>query len=151
MKKLFAIILGILLCSSSALAARYVTTYSPARPSYTRGIYNGRNNLRNYNRFNRRNYNRYPQRIYDRPYDNPRYINRYGYGYNNYANSGSGLLNKITTFFTGTPTGMTPQVNPYWNDNFYAPNGKQTDFAGTNGWYHHNDQIGSGVGIKILD
>lgn len=63
----------------------------------------------------------------------------------------NGLTNTLGSMFFGMPTGMSPQVNPYWNSSFNAPNGRQTDYYGNRGWYHHNDQIGNGCGIHILD
>ena len=107
--------------------------------------------------------NRLEKSLFNRTYSNLPYderINNLVVNYNNNYNNNSapvnnkkwgGLLNTIGTMFVGSPTGLSPQVNPYWNDNFYAPNGRQTDYYGNNGWYHNNNQIGSGTGIHIID
>lgn len=101
--------------------------------------------------------------LFNRTYSNLPYEERinnlvvnYNNNYNNYATpvnnkKWGGLMSTLGTMLMGTPTGMTPQVNPYWDGDFSAPNGRQTDYYGRNGWYHHNDQIGSGTGIHIID
>lgn len=147
MKKSLVLLIGLLFSINVAFATRYVTTYSPGRPAYNPSIYNSHfHNPRSY----RGNYHRHPRPIYDRPYDNPRYRNRYGYNSINIGGTGS-LFNRISTFFTGTPTGVTPQVNPYWDDDTKNENGKQFDYEGTNGWFHHDEQIGSSTGVHIID
>lgn len=149
MKKVLILLIGFLISTNCAFATRYVTTYSPGRPAYNPSIYN--NHFRHHpgGAF-RGNYRRHPQPIYARPYDNPRYRNRYGYNSINVGGTG-GLFSRISTFFTGSPTGVTPQVNPYWDDEARADNGKQVDYEGLNGWYHHNEEIGSGTGVHIID
>lgn len=150
MKKLAIVFLGLLLSVNGAFATRYVTTTTyPSNPAYNPSIYN--NPYRTYQRPIRNGYGKHPRPIYDRPYDNPRYKNRYGVNYTQTNSRRSGLLNSISNMFFGTPTGMTPQVNPYWDCDFNAPNGKQTDFAGRNGWFHTNEQIGSSTGVHIID
>lgn len=147
MKKSLVLLIGLLFSINGAFATRYVTTYSPGRPAYNPSVYNHHfHNPRPYYG----NYRRQPRPIYDRPYDNPRYRNRYGYNSINVGGTGS-LFNRISTFFTGTPTGVTPQVNPYWDDDTKNENGKQFDYEGTNGWYHHDEQIGSSTGVHIID
>lgn len=105
--------------------------------------------------------------LFNRTYSNLPYEERinnlvvnYNNNYNNYntnytapvANSrGGGLLNLLGTMLMGTPTGLSPQINPYWTSNPSAPNGRQTDYYGRNGWSHHNEQIGSGMGVHIID
>lgn len=149
MKKFFVILLGLVLSANGAFATRYVTTTTyPNRPAYNPSIYN--NPHRVYQRPPHNNYGRYPRPIYDRPYDNPRYRNRYNSTSYKTRRVG-GLLNSIGNMFIGSPTGVTPQVNPYWDSDFSAPNGKQTDYAGRNGWIHTNEQIGSGMGVHIID
>ena len=149
MQKVFLILLGLLLVSNTANATRYVTTTTyPKTPAYNPSVYN--HTYRTYDHSYNQDYAK--PIIYDRPYDNPKYHYRYG------ADSSSvktkrvgGLLNSISNMLMGSPTGFTPQVNPYAGGDFYAPNGRQTDYQGRNGWYHSNEQIGSGMGIKILD
>lgn len=151
MRKFAIILLGILLSVNGAFATRYVTTTTyPSNPAYNPSIYN--NPYRAYQRPVRTDYGRHPRPIYDRPYDNPRYQNRYDANYTQTQTTRvGGLLNSISNMFMGTPTGMTPQVNPYWDGDFYAPNGKQTDYVGRNGWIHTNNQIGSDTGVHIID
>ena len=151
MRNIFVILLGLILSINCAFATRYVTTTTfPNRPAYNPSIYN--NPYRMYQRPSRNHYGRHPRPIYDRPYDNPRYRNRYGASSTQIKTRRvGGLLNSISNMFNGTPTGITPQVNPYWDGDFYAPNGNQTDYAGRNGWVHTNEQIGSGMGVHSID
>ena len=64
------------------------------------------------------------------------------------------MINGLNNMFYGTPTGFTPQIQPYCGYGV-SPNssdwGRQSSYSGNNGWAIHNEQVGSGVGIKILD
>lgn len=180
MKKAFVVLAGVILSVNFAFATRYVTqTYPAPQYAYNPSIYNTYGDV-NTNRLSQversvygRTYdgqsyenrlNRLEKSVFNRTYSAlplEQRINNLVVNYNNSANTypqpitnkKSGLLNTIGTMLMGSPTGFTPQVNsnPYWNDNFSAPNGRTTDYYGRHGWYHNNDQIGSGVGIKILD
>lgn len=65
------------------------------------------------------------------------------------------MINGLNNMFYGTPTGLTPQVQPYFGFGTTSPNssdwGRQSSYYGNNGWAIRNEQIGSGVGVKILD
>lgn len=64
------------------------------------------------------------------------------------------LINGLSNMFYGTPTGFTPMVNSYNTLNTY-PNssdyGRQYGYYGRDGWRVNNENVGGGVGIKILD
>ncbi len=120
--------------------------------------YEQQNSNTRINRLERSVFNRtYPNRPFDERLNNiiVNYNNSYG---GMYPQTGipqqsrwQNLKSTLGTMMFGTTTGITPQVNPYWNRPYYAPNGRQTDYYGNRGWYHRNNQMGSGFGVKILD
>lgn len=69
-------------------------------------------------------------------------------------NKVKGIINGITSSFFGTPTGLTPPINPYYSygSNGYGSNyGDYQDYYGNNGWYRKNNSIGNNTGVHILD
>ena len=61
------------------------------------------------------------------------------------------LINGLNSIFYGTPTGMTPPVQPYYGYGSNPDWGRQSSYYGNKGWRVNNEQLGSGFGIKILD
>lgn len=88
-------------------------------------------------------------------------IMNYNNNYNNYNNNFSrisnktgkinNLINGLNSIFYGTPTGMTPPVQPYYGYGSNPDWGRQSSYYGNKGWRVNNEQLGSGFGIKILD
>ena len=112
--------------------------------------------------------NRLEQSVFNRTYPNRPFDERLNNIIVNYNNNSSytdsyssmpvprqsrwqGLRSTLGSMVFGTTTGVTPQVSPYWHRPYYAPNGRQTDYYGNRGWDHRNNQMGSGVGVKILE
>ncbi|MFI3300356.1 MAG: hypothetical protein R3Y28_02945 [Candidatus Gastranaerophilales bacterium] len=78
---------------------------------------------------------------YDTCYQNQQY-----YSTNN--TNGNWLSNMNNKFF-GSPTGYTPQLDYY---DFPSNGGTQsTDYQTNNGYYYNHSNMGSGMGVTILD
>ena len=163
MKKIFVIAFLFIFSVPAFSAVRYVTTSTPVPHSYrTMPHYNTIN--RPYTHVRRNRYNT-PRKI--RKYNKYRDYNRYNNGLNSYypgtstyyttGNSTGGLggfFHNLKTSFFGTPTGLTPPVNPYYSygPNSYGSNyGDYQDYYGNRGWAIRNKQIGTGTGVQILD
>lgn len=179
MKKLLSVLAGVMLSVNFAFATRYVTqSYPMPDYAYNPSVYNHNYQNINTNKLSQmehsvfgRTYdgqsyenrlNRLERSVFNRTYSNlpfeerldnlfVNYNNNYNNNYSYPVNSKKGLINTISTMLMGSPTGLSPQINPYWGSNPSAPNGRQYDYYGRDGWRHQNNNIGSGVGIKILD
>lgn len=180
MKKISILILGILLSINTVFATRYVTT-TTTTPNYNPSIYNrntyGLSSARlsdmEYSIFGRTyenqnanaRLNRLEKSLFNRTYSMVPYdermnnlIMQYNNSFqNNYAQVSSrtgklnNLINNLNGMFYGTPTGITPQVQPYFGYGNNPNWGRQSSYSGRNGWRTFNENIGGGVGIKLLD
>lgn len=79
------------------------------------------------------------------------YNNNYQNNYSQISTRGNkinNLINGLNGMFYGTPTGFTPQIQPFG----MQPNwGHRTDYVGSNGWARRNYNVGSGMGVRIID
>lgn len=163
MKK-FLIIAALFIFSVPAFSAvRYVTTSAPMHNSYrTMPRYNTINRPYTHyhgNRYNPppkiRKYNKYKN--YNRNYNR---LRSYYPGTSTYYTTGNstgglgGFFQNLKTSFFGTPTGLTPPINPYYSygPNSYGSNyGDYQDYYSNRGWAMRNKEIGTGTGVQILD
>lgn len=98
----------------------------------------------------------YPSSSFDQRMNN--LIMNYNNNYqNNYSQVSSrtgkinNLINGLNGMFYGAPTGFTPQIQPY-NDYGSDSNwGRQSQYYGNNGWRVRNQNVGGGVGIRLID
>lgn len=163
MKKFFVILALFIFSVPTFAATRFVTTSTPMRNHFYR-----RPSVRSYSPIRRtyrptpreirrqqrlmRNYNRYPN-----------YYNRVRSYYpgtttvvtsdNSTSKIGNFFSNLRSSFF-GTPTGLTPPVNPYYSygSNSYGSDyGHYQDYYGNRGWAIRDKQVGSGGGVHIID
>lgn len=110
--------------------------------------------------------NRLEQSVFSRTYPNIPFDERmnnlimnYNSNYpNNYSQVSSksrkigNLINGLSNAFYGTPTGFTPQVQPVYGFGNTDPHyGHSSDYYGNRGWARNNYNIGSGMGIKLID
>ena len=117
-------------------------------------------NLRAGYRGYRNNIHQCPPTVYTRTvpyttYNNPQY------GYSTpIIQSGGGLrgaLNSLGNFMLGgTPTGMTPPVNPVFDDWYQddftdSSSGYSRGFTSNRGYGYHNTRTGGSTGVTILD
>ena len=61
------------------------------------------------------------------------------------------LINGLNGMFYGVPTGITPQVQPYFGTGSDPNWGRQSSYYGSKGWRTYNESVGGGTGIRILD
>lgn len=82
----------------------------------------------------------------------PSYGTCYG-GYPPYGSTGwRGALNTLGLMFGGCPTGLSPQVDPYYADNFgFTDGGSSNGYVGNRGYGYDNRRTGTGTGVTILD
>lgn len=101
---------------------------------------------------------RHPAQCQTSSYQKPNYIYPPNYYQTPIIQSGGGLrgfFNNLGNFMMGgTPTGLSPQINPSYgfDDDFYtSSSGYSKGFTSNRGYGYHNTNTGGGVGVTILD
>lgn len=183
MRKFSILVFGLLLSINGAFATRYVThTYQTPNynPSiYNQANVQDMNNTKLsqveqslYGRtFESQNpnarLNRLEESVFSRTYPNVpfdqrmnnlimHYNNNFQNNYSQVSNKSSkidNLINGLSNMFYGVPTGMTPQVQPYYDD-YNSPDsgwGRSSSYYGRNGWRVNNRSLGGGTGIRLID
>lgn len=116
-------------------------------------------NLRAGYRGYRNNIRQCPPQMYTTSHPYTNYNPQYGYQTPIIRSGGGfrGALNSLGNFMLGgTPTGMTPPVNPVFDDWFESDfddtsSGYSRGFTSNRGYGYHNTRTGGSTGVTILD
>lgn len=100
-----------------------------------------------------------PPQMYTQTYPYSHYNPQYGYQTPIIRSGGGirGALNSLGNFMLGgTPTGLSPQINPAyadWYDEDFddASSGYSRGFTSNRGYGYHNTRTGGSTGVTILD